>query len=202
MPSKPVKYGIKIWVVANCVTAYCGYMQAYLGKVGDTVERGQGARVMKDLCQHLYGTGRNITMDNFFQPVHTGTRATPKQTYHYWHFAENNAVSPLTMLADRKRQVYTIIFRFNGQTTIASYVPKKNRSVIMLSTMHHDKKVKPQMDNKPDIILDYDKTKGAVDTVDKLCCQYSTKRGTRSWPLSMFFTLLDICFLQLLGDLV
>ena len=97
------------------------------------------------------------------------------------------------MFADRKRQVHTTIFGFNGQTTIASYVPKKNRSIIMLSTMHHDKKVEPQMDNKPDIILDYNKTKGAVDTLDKLCCQYSTKRGTRRWPLSMFFTLLDIC---------
>jgi len=98
-------------------------------------------------------------------------------------------------LADRKRQVHITIFGFNGQTTIASYIPKKNRSVIMLFTMHHDKKVEPQMDNKPDIILDYNKTKGAVDTLDKLCCQYSTKHGTRRWPLSMFFTLLDICLI-------
>jgi len=66
MPSKSAKYGMKIWVVADSVTAYCGYMQAYLGKVGNTVERGQGARVVKNLCQHLCGTGRNITMDNFF----------------------------------------------------------------------------------------------------------------------------------------
>jgi len=35
--------------------------------------------------------------------------------------------------------------------------------------------------------------KGAVDTLDKLCCQYSTKRGTQRRPLSMFFMLLDIC---------
>jgi len=193
MPSKPAKYGMKIWVVADCVTAYCGYMQAYLGKVGSTVEKGQGARVVKDLCQDLYGSGRNITMDNFFTQYTLAQELLQNKLTIVGTLRKNNAVIPPAMLADRKREVHSTMFGFSGQTTIASYVPKKNEAVIMLSTMHHDRKVEPQMDNKPDIILDYNKTKGAVDTLDKLCCQYSTKRGTRRWPLSMFFTLLDIC---------
>ena len=45
---------------------------------------------------------------------------------------------------------------------------------------------------KPDIILSYNSTKGGVDTLDKLCAQYTTKRKTLRWPLSLFFTLLDI----------
>jgi len=193
MPSKPAKYGMKIWVVADCVTAYCGYIQAYLGKVGSTVEKGQGARVVKDLCQDLYGSGRNITMDNFFTQYTLAQELLQNKLTIVGTLRKNNAVIPPAMLADRKREVHSTMFGFSGQTTIASYVPKKNKAVIMLSTMHHDRKVEPQMDNKPDIILDYNKTKGAVDTLDKLCCQYSTKRGSRRWPLSMFFTLLDIC---------
>ena len=105
---------------------------------------------------------------------------------------KNNAAIPKQMLADRKRPLHSTMFGFNGQKTIASYVPKKNRCVVMLSTLHHNKATDPNMENKPEIILDYNNTKGAVDTLDKLCCQYSTKRATRRWPLSMFFTLLDI----------
>lgn len=192
IPSKPAKYGMKIWVVSDCTTAYCGYMQAYLGKVGNTVEKGQGARVVKDLCQHLYGSGRNITMDNFFTQYTLAQELLQNKLTIIGTLRKNNAVIPRQMLADRKREVQSTLFGFNGQTTIASYVPKKNRCVVMLSTLHHDKTINPQMENKPDIILDYNVTKGAVDTLDKLCCQYSTKRGTRRWPLSMFFTLLDI----------
>lgn len=46
--------------------------------------------------------------------------------------------------------------------------------------------------NKPQIILDYNRTKGGVDTVDQKCSTYTTKRKTSRWPLSLFFRMLDI----------
>ena len=51
--------------------------------------------------------------------------------------------------------------------------------------MRHDSKV----DNgtrKPNIVQDYNKTKGAVYTIGKMCHKYSVKRCTRRWPLYMF----------------
>lgn len=51
------------------------------------------------------------------------------------------------------------IFAFNNHLTLVSYVPKKNKSVILVSTKHHY----PQIDNineKPQIIVDYNKLKG------------------------------------------
>lgn len=56
--------------------------------------------------------------------------------------------------------------------------------------MHNDKTISgPQ--NKPEIILYYNNTKGGVDTMDKMLSQYSTKRATLRWPLAMFFNILD-----------
>lgn len=67
MPSKPAKYGMKIWIMADCGTAYAGNLQVYLGKASDgIVEKQQGARIVRDLSEYIYGSGRNITMDNFF----------------------------------------------------------------------------------------------------------------------------------------
>lgn len=46
--------------------------------------------------------------------------------------------------------------------------------------------------NKPHIILDYNRTKSGVDTVDQKCASYTTQRVTKRWPLAIFFRMLDI----------
>lgn len=47
--------------------------------------------------------------------------------------------------------------------------------------------------HKPEIIMDYNKYKGGVDTMDKMLTEYSTKRRTLRWPLAFFFfNILDI----------
>ena len=45
------------------------------------------------------------------------------------------------MKASKSRERYNTEFRFKDNTTIVSYVPKKGKAVIMLSTMHHDKAI-------------------------------------------------------------
>ena len=49
---------------------------------------------------------------------------------------------------------------------ICSYVPKINKAVIFLSTMHYHNKKQEAEPLKPDIILDYNAAKGEVDTLD------------------------------------
>lgn len=55
-----------------------------------------------------------------------------------------------------------------NDTTIVSYVSKKYKIVIQLSTFTKSVKVSDINDKKPQIILDYNATKGAVDTLDQL----------------------------------
>ena len=45
---------------------------------------------------------------------------------------------------------------------------------------------------KPQVILDYNETKGGVDTVDKMCAAYSVSRITKRWPCVVFYTLMNI----------
>jgi hypothetical protein len=74
---------------------------------------------------------------------------------------------------------------------LVSYVPKKNRAVIALSTEHHDIKIGgEELLHKPDI-LHYNATKGGVDTIDKMINEYSTRRTTSRWPLVLFPNTLD-----------
>ncbi|XP_060868067.1 uncharacterized protein LOC132943205 [Metopolophium dirhodum] len=57
--------------------------------------------------------------------------------------------------------------------------------------MYHDSKIDVKT-HKPEIIMDYNCTKGGVDTVDKMCAAYSVSRITKRWPLVIFYSLMNI----------
>ena len=75
--------------------------------------------------------------------------------------------------------------------TLVSYCPRKNKAVLLLPTMHQSLDIDAET-QKPQIILDYNATKRAVDTVDRMCSQYSVSRISKRWPLALFFILLNI----------
>ncbi len=85
MPFKPARYGIKIWILADVSTAYCANFQVYLGKVTATPEKGQAVRVVKDLREHIYKTGRNVTTDNFFTDYQLAKCFAARKAYDCWY---------------------------------------------------------------------------------------------------------------------
>ncbi|XP_066941098.1 piggyBac transposable element-derived protein 4-like [Macrobrachium rosenbergii] len=66
MPSKPNKYGIKIWCIVDATNAYLLNAQIYSGKGPDGPERQQASRVVRDLTTTIANSGRNVTCDIFF----------------------------------------------------------------------------------------------------------------------------------------
>ncbi|XP_077291811.1 uncharacterized protein LOC143915190 [Arctopsyche grandis] len=60
----------------------------------------------------------------------------------------------------------------------------------------HDSEVSSHEEKKPEIIMFYNKTKGAVDTGDKMTSEYSCARSTRRWPFRVFMEMLDIAALN------
>lgn len=65
IPSKPGKYGIKIWAACDAKSSYAWNMQVYTGKpLTGRPEKNQGMRVVLDMTAGL--SGHNITCDNFF----------------------------------------------------------------------------------------------------------------------------------------
>ena len=191
MKSKPGRYGLKIWAMAS-QSGYCGNIQVYLGKQTVAPAKEQGQRVVKDLAQHILGAGRNITVDNFFTDLKLAEELLAYKTTVVGTMRKSKTDILMSVMPDRKREEKSSIFGFTDSATIVSFVPKKGKSVVLLSTMHSDNKVCDDDGKKPDIVLFYNSTKGGVDTLDQMCAQYSTKRKTLRWPLTLFFTFLDI----------
>lgn len=75
--------------------------------------------------------------------------------------------------------------------TIVSYIPKRNKNVLLISSLHHDDMIDAET-KKPEMIIDYIGTKGGVDRLDKMCAAYDCARNTRRWPMVIFYSLLNI----------
>ena len=83
-------------------------------------------------------------------------------------------------------QELTMVGTKNRSELPPQLLPTKNRP------LHRDGRICGLEHQKPEIIMDYNATKGGVDNMDKLVSAYSFKRRTLRWPLAIFFNILDI----------
>ena len=69
MPMKPVKRGIKVWLLADSSNGYISNFQVYTRKRGDNIQKGLGANVVKTLTKPYVNTYQHVYFDNFFTGV-------------------------------------------------------------------------------------------------------------------------------------
>lgn len=192
MKSKPDKYGLKIWAAADSENAYTLNMQPYLGKINNMPEKNQGERVVLDLVGSL-GSGYGITTDNFFTSLSLADKLLEKGMTLCGTLRKNKPYIPQELLPKSYKPEFSTMFAFKEAHTLVSYVPSKSKAVLLLSTEHHDDAVSGEDTKfKPDIILHYNKTKGAVDTTAKMVKEYSARRISNRWPMVIFGQLLDV----------
>ena len=58
--------------------------------------------------------------------------------------------------------------------------------------MHQSVSISKDPKKKPETICDYNATKFGVDIVDQMARNYSTRSGTRRWPIHTFYNILDL----------
>lgn len=193
MPNKPAKYGIKIFALCDAKTFYTSNIEIYCGKQPDgpyALNNGPSAIVSR-LVEHVKGKARNLTCDNWYSSYPLAKLLLEHKITFLGTLRKNKKEIPLEFLPNKRREVGSSVFGFQKDVMIASYVPKKNKSVLLISTMHDDGSINDDT-GKPELIHDYNMTKGGVDTVDQLCGNYSVSRRTKRWPLCIFFQLINI----------
>ncbi|XP_059394627.1 piggyBac transposable element-derived protein 4-like [Carassius carassius] len=191
MPSKPGKYGIKIWAACDSRSSYAWNLQIYTGKAADgKSEKNQGMRVVLDMTDGL--EGHTITCDNFFTSYALGQELLQRKMTMIGSIRSNNPELPPALLSMKNRTRLSSMFAFTDTHTLVSYCPRKNKNVLFMSTFHRDVKVSNKDHKKPNIILDYNHNKGGVDNLDKLVATYTCQRKTARWPMVIFFNMLDV----------
>lgn len=108
-----------------------------------------GENIVRQLCSGFRHTGRNITTDNFFTSVPLAEHLLEKGLTIVGTLQQNKPDIPPVMKASRSREVHSTEFGFNGSMTMISYVRKKGKAVLLLSTMHHSKMVDEKTRSDP-----------------------------------------------------
>nr|QPD02190.1 PiggyBac2 [Dichotomius schiffleri] len=198
MRNKPAKYGIKVFSLVDARTFYVANMEIYLGRQPEGLYKilQTPAEVVTRLITPINKSGRNVTHDNWFTSIPLAHKLLHDHNLTtVGTVRKNKKELPERFTNSRDRHVNSSLFGFGkNNTTLVSYVPKKGRVVVLLSTMHNSKTIDPDSGDakKPEIITFYNTTKGGVDVVDEMCSTYSTARKTNRWPLTAFFHLLDV----------
>lgn len=193
IPNKPNKYGIKIIMVCDVATKYVVNASPYLGKSTKTNGVPLANYFVELLTRPVWGTNRNITMDNWFTNIPLGNKLleAPFKLTIVGTLRKNKPQIPPQLLDIKSRSCKTSMAVFTENSTLISYKPKENKNVLLLSTMHSSNALNPKT-SKPEIIHVYNSTKGAVDTFDQMSQNICCNRKTRRWPLCFFYNMLNI----------
>ncbi|XP_055918320.1 piggyBac transposable element-derived protein 3-like [Eupeodes corollae] len=189
IPSKPAKYGIKIWWAYDSKTKYPLEGKLYTGRgEGEERESNQGQNVLLQLANRYSNTGRTLVADNFFTTLEGTKRLAGIGLAFVGTVRSNKRFLPEEMKKNSSRPLLSSLFGFHENlVSVCSYVPKKNKAVNLLSTVHYSKDCRGEA-MKPEAILLYNSNKAGVDCMDQMVTHFTSKRPTRRWTYAFFAT--------------
>ncbi len=199
MPMKPGKFGIKYWLICDAQTNYVLNAIPYVGKDEQRPDdRGLSDHVTLSLAKPYFGSGMNITTDNFFTNLKVAKELEANKLTMVGTVRANRREIPSELKTwGHSASLYSSDFYFTDTAMLVGYKAKKNKTVFLLTTLHSQPTIESSdTKRRPVSILDYNKQKGGVDTADQMLRGYSTKSPCRRWPMSAFFNLLDIVALN------
>jgi hypothetical protein len=192
IPSKPAKYRIKLVMLCDSKTFYTVPALPYIGKGTHNGQIPLADYFVKEHAKSIYETNRNITTNDCFTsvPLVSSMLHDHKLTT-VGALSTNMREIPTEMIDVKGRPVGTSLLLFDKEMMMMPFCPKKNKVVLLLSTMHRGKEVDTHS-QKPETVKIYNKTEGSVDTLDQLCNMYSCSTKTRRWPLCVIYALLNM----------
>lgn len=192
LPSKPRKYGIKIFWLAEADSGFALKGKIYTGREESGVHRNLGRDIVVELTQPYHGTNREVVTDNYFTSHQLACDLLDRGLTLLGTLRNHRREIP-AQLRNKKRPVNSSLFvhDHNRKIVLVSYIPKKNKNVTLLSSSHSGEQ-RQGPDNKPALIFDYNVGKKGVDQLDQNVEEYTCRRKTVRWPLLLFFNILDI----------
>ncbi|XP_045458229.1 piggyBac transposable element-derived protein 4-like [Melitaea cinxia] len=202
IPSKPAKYGVKVFALVDVHYPYTFNLEIYAGQQPEGPFRLSNERhdVVMRLSRPVLGQNKNITMDNWFSSLRVAKELFENGTTMVATIRKDRREVPREFRIARGNPLCSSKFGFHQSCTLVSYIPKPNKVVILMSTMHNDSAIDADTGDrrKPEIITYYNRTKNGVDLVDKMCSLYDVSRNSRRWPLTVFFDLINLSALNAL----
>ena len=154
--------------------------KSILEKICSWKRSNQGARFVEDLVKEIEHSGRNITCDNFFTSIQLARDLLKKKLTLVGTIRNNKPELLPQFTVAKGLDIISTILGFQNDAMIASYCPKKDCVVNILSTMHSLPEIASNSaEKKPEVILYYNSTKSEVDILNTMVRKCTCKRMTR-----------------------
>ncbi|VVC41497.1 PiggyBac transposable element-derived protein [Cinara cedri] len=106
--------------------------------------------IVKGLIASISKTGRKITMDNWYTSIPlTIDLLENHKLIIVGTIRKNKREIPKCFLDTKKREVNSTIFGYGKNIILLSYVPRKNKNVMLVSIMHEKGLMKTQITKNP-----------------------------------------------------
>ncbi|OWR48343.1 transposase [Danaus plexippus plexippus] len=151
IPQKPRKYGLLIGALCDAKTFYFYNGYLYSKKVAIKKFLVPTQCVLRS-TQPLQRTNRNVTADNRFSSIELVDEQSKRNLTYVGTVKKNKREIPNSFQAQKSREIGSTLFGFTNDKTMSSHVPKKNKAVLLISSMHHDSTI-DEHTKKPEMIL-------------------------------------------------
>ena len=203
MPSKPSKWGMKAWALADSSTGYMWNWKLYQGKENVPREHGVAHDVVCSLTQPLFGKGHIAYMDNFFsspalfqelEQCGTGACGTLRTNRQGVPDSIKKAkpTSGHPPITERQDRTLYIAWQDKRQVNLMTNVHTSQTFVKEVRSKHHPNK--KRFVEKPAAIEAYTKHMGGVDRADRQLSNYLNTHRSGKWWKKLFFYLFEVSF--------
>lgn len=198
IPRKPGRYGLKVQACCDVRDTYVYNLEPYAGTqpAGPYRQSNKPDDIVLRLVEPISnqaGRARVVTTDNWYTSLRLARELNNRNLSFVGTVRKNRVFVPKEL--SERRPINTTIFGYTDDATLLDYQPKKNRHVLMLTTVPeimHELIAPQDAALRPEAILLYNKTKGAVDTVDKMKAAYDVARGTKRWNVVLWFAFMNM----------
>ncbi|XP_054257551.1 piggyBac transposable element-derived protein 4-like [Macrosteles quadrilineatus] len=203
-PDKPVKFGLKVFVLSDALNGYIYSFSPYYGKSdGNEDELLKTTNTVLQLCDSLVKdpldppSGHHVYVDRYYNSPELAKELLKKNMFVTGTVMNNRKEMPTL---SKPLNCGDVEARRNKDLGVIYW--KDKRVVTMLTTKHkisrNEMTEKPsKWPNKPpvlkpDVVLDYTKHMGGVDRADHVISSYQFMRRTKKWYRKLFFWLLEV----------
>ena len=206
MPSKPTKYGIKAFTLADSEHGYLLNALVYTG--ADTLDGAcstystlpQPARIVLHLLQPYLRKGHTVITDRYYTSIPLVLALQHCNTSFIGTAIKNRIDLPDAIRSPsfRLSNDETIAFRCDKLLALGWRAAQKKKPLIMVSTESSAKSVTVRSRAtsrtalKPKVVDEYNLSMNGVDKADQYTAYYAFVRKSRKWWRKLFFWLFEV----------
>ena len=198
MPDKPGQMGLFFYTLGDGVDRYFSRIIPKVKTAMTEREKKQNNYdIMMKITEDIVGTRRHLTADRGFSSVEIAEELFEKKLT-YCGTIMSNRTGLQTRALDKNtlkaREINSTVFMWKKDSPVMflSYIPKKNKNVLMISTEHNEPTISTDYRSKPEAVLFYNEQRCAVDVVNHMVKDCSSQSKTDSWAFAVFTFLIDV----------